>query len=353
MQEVEAARARPASRRPPAIFLPPLRVRDRADRSHRHGEPRKGGHGLHRSRGAGDAARHRARPDSRRTPRPQPPGRLRADRAGRRGDRRGLPPRRRLAARRGRGAGRGRRPGPRCDRGGHPGALQPHRPDGTLLAVAGRRRGTPGRLRPGRHQPGGTRGGGDAGGGRGRGGARAARGRGPCGQPGVDVRRRPPAAVRDLEVRHHPRRAQRRGRRHQPLGQQPCRPTRHPPPAWPGRHDAGRQQHRGRRRPRAHRPRRARPAPPAPAAARGDGGAGPAHDEAGLQRPGRDAAPAHARPARGAGRALRPRPAARLPRGRPHPGRRLPACRAGRRDRRVRRPDAARLRAECGGRPRH
>ena len=39
-----------------------------------------------------------------------------------------------------------------------------------------------------------------------------------AGQPGVDLRHGPRPAVRDLEVRHHARRPQRRRRRHQPLG---------------------------------------------------------------------------------------------------------------------------------------
>ena len=53
-------------------------------------------------------------------------------------------------------------------------------------------------------------------------------------------------------------------------------------------------------------------------------------------------APAHPRPPRRARRAVRARPPARLPRGRSHPGGRVPACRPGRRDRRLRRADAAR-----------
>ncbi len=76
-------------------------------------------------------------------------------------------------------------------------------------------------------------------------------------------------------------------------------------------------------------------------------------DEADLQRPRRDPPPAHPRPAPGARRALRPRPPARVPRGRPDAGRGVPPGRAGRRDRHVRRADAAGRRAECRGRPGH
>ena len=43
--------------------------------------------------------------------------------------------------------------------------------------------------------------------------------RGPGAQPGLDLRRRARPPVRHLEVRDHPRRPQRRRRRHQPLGQ--------------------------------------------------------------------------------------------------------------------------------------
>ena len=57
--------------------------------------------------------------------------------------------------------------------------------------------------------------------GRRRGRGRAAGRRGARAQPGLDVRRRARPPVRHLEVRHHPRRPQRRRRRHQPLGLQP------------------------------------------------------------------------------------------------------------------------------------
>ena len=78
-------------------------------------------------------------------------------------------------------------------------------------------------------------------------------------EPGVDLRRRAPPPVRHLEVRHHPRRPQRGGRRHQPLGLQPGRSARHPPAPRAVRHDAGRHQHGRRRRPAPHR-RATRPA---------------------------------------------------------------------------------------------
>ena len=58
----------------------------------------------------------------------------------------------------------------------------------------------------------------------------------------------------------------------------------------------------------------------------------------------RDRPPAHPRPARGARRAVRARPPARLPRGRAHAGRGLLGGRARRRGRHLRRADAARRR---------
>ena len=95
--------------------------------------------------------------------------------------------------------------------------------------------------------------------------------------------------------------------------------------------------------------------PPArrPAAARGDGAARPAGRPPGLRRVRAHRPPAHARPARGAQGALRARPPARLPRGRADAGRGVLAGRARRRGRRVRRPDAARLRARGRRRPGH
>ena len=95
---------------------------------------------------------------------------------------------------------------------------------GPCARGAGRGRRTPRGVRPGRPQPGRRR----------RRGARCARpgsrsrtgllaDEAPRAQPGVDVRRRARPAVRDLEVRHHPRRPQRRRGRHQPLGLRPRR----------------------------------------------------------------------------------------------------------------------------------
>ena len=152
--------------------------------------------------------------------------------AGRHDDRRGLPPRRRHPPRRGRGAGRGRRRRPRRDRRRHPRAVQPHRPHRTVQRGA---RSPPAYAVSCSPSPTPTRS--PSGG--------AARLR----EAGVDVvgglladearavnrawtfaieHRRP---VRHLEVRHHPRRPQRRRRRHQPLGLQPRGPARHPPAA--------------------------------------------------------------------------------------------------------------------------
>ena len=74
---------------------------------------------------------------------------------------------------------------------------------------------------------------------------------------------------------------------------------------------------------------------------------------AGLRRRRRDAPAAHPGPPGRPLRARRPRPAARLPRGRTHPRRSVPGCRRGRRGRGVRRADAARRRPLRRGRPRH
>ena len=137
-------------------------------------------------------------------------------------------------ARRGRRAGRGRRRRPRRHRRRHPRALQPHRPH---RPVRRRRCSRPGyagwsspRPTPTRSPAGGAAtlraAGVEVEGGLLADEARAA-------QPGLDLRRRARPAVRHLEVRHHPRRPQRRRRRHQPLGLQPGRPARHPPAARP------------------------------------------------------------------------------------------------------------------------
>ena len=146
---------------------------------------------------------------------------------------------------------------------------------------------------------------------------------------GLDLRASSTAAVRHLEVRHHPRRPQRRRRRHQPLGQLSRPRGGHPPAARAVRRDAGRHQHRRRRRPAAHRPRRRTTCRSAVQPLRAVMGERDltrdrrVFDDDAETRP-----PAHPRPARRARRALRPRPPARLPRGRPDAGRGVPAGRA-------------------------
>ena len=161
-------------------------------------------------------------------------------------DRRGSPPRRRYAARRGRRARPGRRLGPGRHGGRHARAVQPHRTHRALFAGAGGGRSTTGGRRPARRQPGRGRRRRDPPGRRRRGRDRPPGRRGAGPQPGVDLRHRARPPVRHLEVRHHPRRAQRRRRRHEPLGLQPGGAARHPSPARPVRHDAGR--HRARSR---------------------------------------------------------------------------------------------------------
>ncbi len=127
----------------------------------------------------------------------------------------------------------------------------------------------------------------------------------------------------------------------------------HAPAAGALRRDRGRHQHRRGRRPGADRAGRVRRPAAAPAAPGGDGGAGPRPRPAGLRRPRRDRAPAHPRPAVGAGHAVRPRLPARVPRGRPDLGGGVRARRSGRRGRRLRRADAARRGARRGRRPGH
>ena len=178
-------------------------------------------------------------------------------------------------------AGAGR---PRHDRRRDPRALQPHRSHRPVRPGAGRGRRTSRGLRPARPEPRRRRGSGHPARRRGRGRGRAPRGRGSQRQPGVDLRHGPRPSVRDVEVRHHARRPQRRGRRHQPLGLLAGRPRRHPPAAGPLRHDARRRQHRGGRRPAADRPRRRRPTARGPAPAGRDGPARPARGPAGLRR---------------------------------------------------------------------
>ena len=147
----------------------------------------------------------------------------------------GLPPRRRHRARRGRRprAGRGRRA--RGHRRRHPRAVQPHRPHRAVHRGAARGRRRRRRLRPARPQPGRRRGSGAAAprpGSRSTAACCAAR-REPLNRAWTfAVEHRAP--LRHLEVRHHPRRPQRRRRRHQPLGHRGGRPRGHPPAARPG-----------------------------------------------------------------------------------------------------------------------
>ncbi len=137
----------------------------------------------------------------------------------------------------------------------------------------------------------------------------------------------------------HARRPQRRRRRHQPLDQLARRPALDAHRLRAAvRRDPGRHRHRRRRRPAADRARRGRRAAAAPAAPRRDGPARPARRPAGLRRPRRDArccAPA-TRDEALAELFARDRPA-RLPRGRPDARGGVPARRAGRRGRRLRR----------------
>ena len=268
--------------------------------------------------------------------------------------RRGLAPRRRLAARRGRRAAPGGRRRSRGDRRRHARAVQPHRAHRSVRAGAGRGRRTTRGVRPARPQPGRRRGSGHP----------ARRGVEVEGglledearrrQPGVDLRDGPRPAVRDLEVRHHARRPQRRRRRHQPLGLLAGRAGRHPPSPGAVRHDARRQQHGRGRRPAARRcaTRDDRPLDVQPLRAVMGLRDLPARP-AGLRRVRAHRPPAHPRPPRGAQGAVRARPPARLPRGRADAGRGVLAGRTRRRGRHVRRPDAARLRPRGRGRPGH
>ena len=132
-------------------------------------------------------------------------------------------------------------------------------PCSEALLAAGVRAGG---ARPVRRRPGLDRGSGPAARRRCRGRRRSAGRRGARPQPGLDVlgRARPP--LRDLEARHVPRRAQRRGRRHLPLDQQRRRRARDTH-ALRGRSDVvhGRHRHRAGRRPAPHRARRRRHRP--------------------------------------------------------------------------------------------
>ena len=143
--------------------------------------------------------------------------------------RRGLPPRRRHARtpRPTRWPGPGT--GPRRHRRRDPRALQPHRPHRPVRAGAASTPAYAGSCSPRptrtRSRPGERR----------RSARPASRSTAGCwrdeardAEPGLDVRGRARPPVRHLEVRDHPRRPQRRGRRHQPLGLR-----RRPPGATP------------------------------------------------------------------------------------------------------------------------
>ena len=125
------------------------------------------------------------------------------------------------------------------------------------------------------------------------------------------------------------------------------RPARHAPAARAVRHDAGRHQHRRRRRPAADRPRRATTSRCRAQPLRVVMGERDLDPD---RRIFDDAAETlHLRtrdPEAALKDAVRPRPAARLPRGRPDPRGGVPARRAGRRGRRLRRADAARRRPQ-------
>ena len=164
-------------------------------------------------------------------------------------------------------------------------------------------------------------------------------------QPRLDLRRRARAALRHLEARHHPRRPQRRRRRHQPVDLGHRGAPRHPPPAGPVRHRARRHQHRRGRRPAADRARRARPAAGHPAAARGDGGARPRRRSPRARR--RAPRPSTCAPATRTPRSPSCPPAtASTSSSRAAPPWPPRSCAPGcRRDRRLRRADAARRRA--------
>ena len=262
------------------------------------------------------------------------------DADGRRG-RRGVPPRRRAPARRGRGAPRARRTRARgltavvtlepCNHTGRTG------PCSQALLEAGSHGSSSPSPTPTRWPP---------------------EGRRPPRRGGVEVvggaaRRRGAAVNRawTFAVEHGrpfvtwklattPRRAQRRRRRHQPLDQQRGRPARHPPAARRVRRGPGRHRHGARRRPaadRARRDRRSRCPASGSRCARSWGCATCPPASRVLDDRRRDRPPAHPRPARGARRAPRPGPAARLPRGRSPARRGVPRGRAGRRGRRLRR----------------
>ena len=151
---------------------------------------------------------------------------------------------------------RGRRPGPRRHRRRHARTLQPHRPHRPLHRGADRRRHRPrgrrGRAIPTRSPPAGSNGCAPAG--------RRRRGRGtrrPRPHHGLRywlTAIAPGPPVRDLEVRRHPGRPQRRRRRHQPVDHLRDGPGRRARAARHRRRDHRRRRHRARRRRPADRP---------------------------------------------------------------------------------------------------
>ena len=237
---------------------PPQRAGDAVRRAPVFVSRTERGTDVLRRRDARHAACPRDRAHNRGAARPQPARRLRAARAGRLRGRRGLPPGRRHPPCRSGGPRERRRRRPGCHRGGHARALQPHRPHRSLCTGAARRRRQARGVCAARPQPGRVRRSRDPACGRRRRRRGAAARRGARPEPGVDVRDGPRPAVRDLEVRDHARRAQRRRRRQQPLGELACRPGRLAPAARAVRRDAGRHQHRGGGRPGAHGARRVR-----------------------------------------------------------------------------------------------
>ena len=283
---------------------------------------------VHRSRAARRCARAlelAAHP--RRTARAQPARRLRAARRRRRGRSPRASTAAPAAARRGRRAAEAGDARPRRHRRGDPRAVQPHRPHRPVRAGAGRRRRTPGGLRPARPQPG-----------------RRRRRRRRCA---------PPASRSSTGLLADEARALNRawtfavehgrpfvtwkfattldGRSAAADGtsrwvSSAGGPARHPPAARAVRHDAGRHQHRRGRRPAADRPRRARPAASRRQPLRavmGERDLDPGRrifDDA--RRDACTCAPATRTTA--LDDAVRPRPPARLPRGRPDAGRRVP-----------------------------
>ena len=206
-----------------------------------------GGDDDQRGRAQRHAARPGARRHARRPARPQPARRLRAARAGRYDDRRGLPPRRRArphaeveALRAAGDAARGATAVVTLEPCNHTGRTvrAPRRSSPPAYAASCSRSPTPTRSPMG--------------------GADRLREAGIEVEGGLladearAVNRTWTFALEhgrpfvDVEVRHHPRRPQRRRRRHQPLGLQPRRAPRHPPPPRAVRHDARRHRTRSR-----------------------------------------------------------------------------------------------------------